>query len=807
MNTFLQKSLFFSLMLFPLANQTIKADPIPEISTEMTPLTPAMLEQLREEFEEYVSTVRNQTNQIGYAIQQLTQALQARKIKLEPGYGEKAVAELQQIKNFTDILLEKFFAQTNPDVIQLGLTLNNILVKHLLKVVQSNLINIDFKKLQESINYQFEKEPKLMEQASLQKLITQNQALIDELIHETDFIGLTWYNKTYRFLKKHDASSIARGAGVTLFTTFVAACMYKAFFSQPSHEQSTGYVQTFLNKLGTPGQLKMIENIDQNGNKQFSPACDPITGEQLKSTGTGVFKIWDMYKTGTNAGIIAMAPLMTIPLKDIASSIYYQYWAKAKNELDEKWKKLDALCAGIDKPKSTGDFERVYFKDMTGAEHLEELAKRITNYLQHPERYERTQMEEHRGILLWGPPQTGKTLFVKALSTMISENFGQDKKITLIDAKKCLDINPTYTIDDIFYYASKVTPCIIFFDELDLVGAHREKSPYNTGQLLTNMQGIDMASKQIFIIGATNKPEQLDKALVVDGRFGKMIQLDYPKYHHRKLFLEQQLEKRSIVLDPAFITCMAQETDGASYNKLKRLITESLILSTLELRPVTQADFEKTLDTEIRKIEKFSTHISDEEKRIIAAHQAGKALMRHLLKTTQQVVKVTILPVAKTVKVNEFGWAMKTDQQRTSENEKLAEPLKEQKSKNGEVFTKTTTTDFALVADEEQQKEALCLLAGSVAQKIMLNKSFSQCNPQDRADAMQIIYAQISQGETVEKTLRTQALTIKESYEKEIEKILSNHKGLLSKIVDILVKQNSIDRYEWAEIIKNCSTI
>lgn len=806
MNLFI-KTLFLATILFSNQIQSSRQEPFSEKPAN---LDPVKLEQIREDFEQTISELRTQTDQIGYAIQQLMQSLQADKIGLSKQEKEAIFKELVQIKQIIEFLLEKFFAQTTPDLIWTGLNINRSLAEYLLKTIKSGLLNISSEKLEEAINNTFKKNQNSSIQDNFDSLMIKTQQTINELIHTTDFIGLTWYNKTYRFLKKNNAYELARGTTVTLFTVAAAACVYKAYFDTSdttNTNNSAGCFKTLFNKLGSPGKIKGSETIDHLGNRRFTPEFDPISGEQIKISGSGVFKAVDMYKEGIKYGIIAASPLFTLPFKDIASGIYYQYWAKTKNELTEKWKRFDAICAGTEKQKRTGDFERVYFKDMTGAEHLEELAKRITNYLQHPERYERTQMEEHRGILLWGPPQTGKTLFVKALSTMISENFGPSKKINFIDAKKILDIDRSATIDDIFYYAKNISPCILFIDEVDLVAGNREKNPEKTGQLLTNMQGIDMASNQIFIIGATNKLEQLDTALLVDGRFGKILHIDYPKYNHRKSFLEQQLTKRNIQLDPLFVDYMAQETEGASYNKLKRLITESLILSTIALRPVNQTDFEKTLDTEIRKIQKFSTVISDEEKRIIATHQAGKALMRHLLQTKQEIVKITILPVAKNVKSNEFGWAIKTDQSNKSDNDKLAEQQKEHKLKDGEVFTKTATTNSTLISDEENKKEILCLLAGNIAQKIIFNKTFSQCNPQDRADAIQIIYTVISQGEAIDKAMRANTLKIKESYEKEIEQILVKHKDLLNKIITILVNQNSIDRYEWAKIIKNYPTI
>ena len=756
-------------------------------------------EQRIEEFEQNITEVRNETQQIGFCAQQLTQRLIANKIKISEEQKEKIIYELSQIQFLIETLLKDILVQTDPNIIIPGLVLNDIIASHLLIATSTNISIINFNKIDNSIKNCLKKSIKQENQKLIDIMIEKNQKTITKLINNTDFIGMTWYNKSYLYLKEHD-NGYTRGAGVILFSTFIAACIYQSYFNYDNNGE--GIINSYLNKIiGKPGQLITDKFRDDDGNTIERARRDPKTDELVKSPGTGFLKILDILKSAHRYQLIGFAPLFTSNLKEIASGIYYKYWLDAKIKTDKIIKRFDNVLAGTEKKHDIDDCEKVYFSDMTGAQGLEDLAKRITNYLMHPERYERSQTEEHRGILLYGPPQTGKTLFAKALKTMIEENIGQNQKITFLDVKRILDKNPGATIDEVFELAKEVSPCIMFFDELDLVGSHREKCPFNTGQLLTNMQGIDMASNKIFVIGATNRPEQLDHALIIDGRFGKIIPIDYPSYQDRKSYLEKQLSKRSIKIDPVFIDYMAQETNGASYNKLKRLITEALLLSTLSLRPVSQEDFEKTLDTEIRKIQNFSTEISLKEKRIIATHQAGKALMRHLLNTNQEVVKITILPVSKNVKTNEYGWAFKTDQNNKSDNDKLAEQQKEQKSKDGEVFTKTSTNNSTLISDEESKNEAKCLLAGQVALKIIFNESYSQCNPQDRADAMQIIYSIISQGESIDKILKIKALEIKEAYEKEIDKMLTKNKDILEKIINKLVECNSINRYEWKELI------
>lgn len=761
-----------------------------------------MLEQQREYIEQLITEMREETGKISFCLQQLTQALQAQKIKVTKEQNVAITKEIVEIQQFINMLLEKVFIQVTPDMIQLGFVLNNVISKYLLKTIETDITTINAEKLNNLIDRQFAKKIEQVSPETMQHLIHQNQKTITQLLEKADFIGLTWYNRGYRFLKQNNASSVVRATGVTALTVFLAACVYKTYAGNADIsadvDAQPGMMQNILNKLGTPPKVERVAIPGPNGK---------LIEVEHKTDGTGILKFCDLYATGIKYGVIGSVPFWTPNWPGYFSKLYSQYWLKLKTEATKRWNQFDTILLGTDKKYDLGECERVFFQDMTGAEHLEELAKKITNYLLHPERYERAQIEEHRGILLHGPPQTGKTLFVKALRTMIADNFGPNKKISFIDAKKILDIDARATIDEIFDYAKHIAPCILFFDEIDLMGAHREKNSFNTGQLLTNMQGVDMVSKQVIVIGATNKLEQLDKALLVDGRFGKIIHIDYPNYHQRKSFLEQQLNKRNIQLDSVFIDYIAQETEGASYNKLKRLITESLISSTIALRPVVQADFEKTLDTEIRKITKPHTPMSPEEKRVIAIHQAGKALMRHLLQTKQEVVKITTLPVAKNVKANEYGLAIKTDNATSSDNDKFAESHKEQKMKDGEVFTKTSTSNAALLSDEESKKECLTLLAGNVAHKVMLNQSFTQCNPQDRAEAMKIIYSLISHGEKIDKDLRNKAVNIKETYEKEVEKILIAHKNILEKIVNQLMEQTNIDRYQWKELIKDCPVL
>lgn len=737
----------------------------------------------RETFEQSMSEQRKATEQIGFCIQQLLQTIDAKKINFSKEEKEYVVSELLSIQGFVKNILEKLFVQNTPKALNDAIVINQILIDYLLSVLQTDLLSIDSDKIYEQL---YKGSMTRIPQEKLHTLEKHNQKNIEKLVIATDNVGLKWYNFTYRSLKKHHAYTIAKGVGIAASSVFAAA-----FFA--SHLEDSLPVSLVKSTFWTNYIGKRPVNNKKTGNMDLP---DGVTLETATSIQRAILTIHKLQESG----LITISALLTISYKDIIAAMYKDPADWAKNKATQKIHEYDQRLQGTAKiGLNENGYEKVYFKDMVGCAELEELALKIANFMKHPERYERAQIEEHRCILLDGPPQTGKTQFAKALRTLVDEEMGNQGQVHFIDGKDYVDKG--CPIEVIFSIAAYYSPCILFFDEIDLVGTHRDKDSKNTSQLLTCIQGIDNIAKQIFVIGATNRPEQLDQALLVDGRFGKQIHVEYPKYEYRKTYLTQQLAKRSVMsLSEEFIDCIAQETDGCSYNNLKRIITEAIILSSIETRPVCQQDFEKALDSEIRKIQSPIIMPLD-EKRIIATYQAGKAVARHILETKQNVVKITINPVQKNVKTVEAVVTIKTDTTSNCENDNLAANKKATVLKLGEVFTKSNTNHSSLLSDEEQKKECLSLLAGSAAQELLLNKSYSQCNKQDRAEAMQIIYSLISNGEKTNEKTQARAIELKNQYIAEITKLLEEHKDLITKIADILIKQNTIDRYQWKELI------
>jgi len=730
----------------------------------------------REKFELNMSIQRKITEQVGFCIQQLLQTIDAKKINLNQKQKQHVVKELSILQNFVSNSLEKLFVQNTHQTLNNAITTNQILTDYLLSVVTTDLTTINAIKIHEKIS---KRSMLCLPEEQMQALAEKNLQTVEFLIQATDSIGLTWYNFAYRSMKKHNAYTIAKGLGIAAVSVYALATLVCILDKSP--EWAEQYIGP------SPYQY------DTSNNK-----WKLTDQEDLTFVGRRIVEFGKL----NAGGFIATSALLTIDYKSIFAYLYKDPANWAQSKASEKIRSIDQRLEGTAKKGlSNGGYEKVYFKDLVGCSELEEIAKNIANCMKYPERYERAKMNVRRCYLLHGPPQTGKTLFAKALRTLVEEELGDNNKVNFIDGKDLFDRG--CPVEEIFAIARYYAPCILFFDEIDLIGTHRDKDARSTSQLLTCIQGIDNVAKQVFVIGATNRPEQLDHALLVDGRFGKQIHVEYPKYEYRKLYLQQQLEKRSITsISQEYIDCIAQETEGCSYNNLERIISEALILSSIETRPVSQKDFEKTLDSEVRKIQ-APRAISQEEKRTIAIYQAGKAVARHLLQTGEDVVKVTINTVQKDVKTIEAVMTIKTDTTGTPDNDKLAANKKETTVKLGEVFIKSNTNHNNLLSDDEHTKECLSLLAGSAAQQLLLHKTFTQCNKQDRAEAMQIIYNMISNGEKVDDRIKAQGLELKNQYEKQIAALLKPHQNLILKIADILVKQNTIDRYEWKSLISS----
>ena len=295
--------------------------------------------------------------------------------------------------------------------------------------------------------------------------------------------------------------------------------------------------------------------------------------------------------------------------------------------------------------KSTG----VTFKDVAGQDEAKESLEEIIDFLHNPQKYTAIGARLPKGALLVGSPGTGKTLLAKAVAGEANVPFFSISGSDFVEMFVGVGAS---RVRDLFKEASKVAPCIIFIDEIDTIGKSRDGGRFGGGndereqtlnQLLAEMDGFD-PGKGIIVLGATNRPEVLDKALLRPGRFDRRITVDRPNLAGRLATL--QVHTRSIHLaEDVNLEKIAQATAGCVGADLANLVNEAALRAVrLGRSAVNQNDLLAAFETVIAGSEKKGTVITDEEKRIIAYHEVGHALVAAKQKNAQPVSKITIVP-------------------------------------------------------------------------------------------------------------------------------------------------------------------
>ena len=295
--------------------------------------------------------------------------------------------------------------------------------------------------------------------------------------------------------------------------------------------------------------------------------------------------------------------------------------------------------------KSTG----VTFKDVAGQDEAKESLEEIIDFLHNPQKYTAIGARLPKGALLVGSPGTGKTLLAKAVAGEANVPFFSISGSDFVEMFVGVGAS---RVRDLFKEAAKVAPCIIFIDEIDTIGKSRDGSRFGGGndereqtlnQLLAELDGFD-PGKGIIVLGATNRPEVLDKALLRPGRFDRRITVDRPNLAGRLATL--QVHTRSIHLaEDVNLEKIAQATAGCVGADLANLVNEAALRAVrLGRSAVNQNDLLAAFETVIAGSEKKGTIITDEEKRIIAYHEVGHALVAAKQKNAQPVSKITIVP-------------------------------------------------------------------------------------------------------------------------------------------------------------------
>ena len=304
----------------------------------------------------------------------------------------------------------------------------------------------------------------------------------------------------------------------------------------------------------------------------------------------------------------------------------------------------------------------VTFADVAGEEEAKEALTEIVDFLHNPEKYAQIGAKLPKGALLVGPPGTGKTLLAKAVAGEAKVPFFSISGSEFVEMFVGMG---AAKVRDLFKQAQEKAPCIVFIDEIDTIGKKRDGSgmggnderEQTLNQLLTEMDGFD-SRKGVVILAATNRPDTLDPALLRPGRFDRRVPVELPDLQGRAAILKVHAKDVRMAEDVDFLA-IARATSGASGAELANIINEGALRAVRMGRGlVTQEDLEESVETVIAGAQRKSAVISPEEKRIVAYHETGHALVAALQSHSAPVTKITIVPRTS----GALGYTMQVDQ-------------------------------------------------------------------------------------------------------------------------------------------------
>lgn len=705
---------------------------------------------------------------------------------------------IKKLKQLTASLKENGFAQVDESALLFLLKLNQMLIEHMHQGILHTFSAINELRL-DSIRSTMVHDEYTFEDLYNEAAVTNQK--IRSLQEIAKNAGLRLYNRLYRAFDERIMQpslryKIPHIIGLLGLTGVAAFELW--FHSENEHP--------LLRKLFgyAPHRLPSgdLNNAWHKGYTTIQDENDPTAFRTTKAIERPLKwighteQLYHKYASGALPLVVLSAPLL--------SHYYGQAFKTSKEFIAKKLGALNNFLKGGEYHKRiTSTIQTKTFDDLIGLEHAKEIGRSVLKYLEDPERFSRKNLVPERGYILYGKSRTGKSEFAKAFcgeiqKLMVSQ--GRDA-----DDFKFFELKTSWILKDgmnfIYDLAQRDAPCVLFIDEIDLLGLQRAGGNRELlSEFLSSMSGfVDSdPKKQVIILAATNKPENLDFALRQRGRFGKAIYFDLPDYHHRAEYITKRLEELSVNIELFDIEKLALETEGGTYEDLNAIIKGAFQRAKIDGSTLDQTQLERSLDEEFRNIIfNHGKELSAQEQRLVAAYQLGKAAAHMVLKTPERISKITILPVISKLK-EEGAWEMYNKQEGTEQ-----EPIV-----HGTLFTYTHGDSQHVITREKQLNDIRIALAGTCLQDILLGTTSTSYMKRDKQNALKLAQSMISQGlevsqfsEDTKNKMLDEAYTLLLEAQEHIKKALEAHAHTLRKALDHLVEHKCLTGQELAAFI------
>ena len=397
-----------------------------------------------------------------------------------------------------------------------------------------------------------------------------------------------------------------------------------------------------IGQVQVEDQQIVFTDKDEKNVYQTNVMDDPNLTERLYESGAKFSKDVDA----------STSPLLSLLITGLLPMLIFiglgQYMAK---KLREQMGGKDSLMfGGMGKSNAkiyVQSTKGIRFDDVAGEDEAKESLAEIVDYLHNPQKYTDVGASMPKGVLLVGPPGTGKTMLAKAVAGEANVPFFSISGSEFVEMFVGMGASK---VRDLFKQAKEKAPCIVFIDEIDAIGKKRDNQlssnderEQTLNQLLTEMDGFD-DNNGVIILAATNRPESLDPALTRPGRFDRRVPVELPDLAGREAILKVHAKKIKTDDDVNFHT-IARMASGASGAELANMINEAALRAVRNNRTVvTEADLEESIETVIAGYQKKSAVLSDKEKKTVAYHEIGHALVAAMQSHSAPVQKITIIP-------------------------------------------------------------------------------------------------------------------------------------------------------------------
>ena len=485
----------------------------------------------------------------------------------------------------------------------------------------------------------------------------------------------------------------------------------------------------------------------------------------------------------------------------LPGAIFFFIWRNAMRSMRGKLGG-NYMSFGQNKEKIYAEDEiKTTFADVAGQEEAKESLNEIVDFLHNPKKYTEIGATLPKGVLLVGPPGTGKTLIARAVAGETKVPFFALSGSEFVQMFVGMG---AAKVRDLFSQANKKAPCIIFIDEIDAIGKRRDGITTNDereqtlNQLLTEMDGFN-GQKGVVILAATNRPESLDKALLRPGRFDRRVQMELPDLEGRKAILQVHLKK--IQHDEIDLDLIARATSGASGAELANIVNEAALRAVRNNRnSVITNDLEESIETVIAGAKRKGKVISDEEKRIIAYHEIGHALVAAMQTHSAPVHKITIIPRTS----GALGYTMQIDESERNlfskeDLENRIATLTGGRAAEEVIFNKITTgasNDIeqatklarAMVTRYGMSEEFDMVALETINNPYLSSDTSLSCSPETAARIDDVVLS-----------------IVKKAHEK-AKKIIRENEAKMHELSEYLIKKETITGEEFMNILKNKTT-